>query len=310
MAESPFSLTEDELHGVFAQVPALSGQPRELEDLPGGLTNRNVKVTTPDGVFVARCSGPGAEDLDIDRDAEHRNTLAAAAAGVGAPVVDFRPDLGLLVIGYLEGVTLTNEDFSREGVVRRVAEGIKKLHDGPRFVGEFDMFERQRRYRRRCREQGFAVPAGYDDFSAEFEEIQRALAIRQEGTVPCNNDLLAANFVDDGTQMWLIDYEYSGNNDACFELGNTWTECQLTLDQLEELVTSYYGRPLRNKIARAHLQGVVSQYGWALWGSIQHAVSPLDFDFEGWGAERYEGAVAEMRSPGFRTLLDDVQAEN
>ena len=45
-------------------------------------------------------------------------------------------------------------------------------------------------------------------------------------TVPCNNDLLAANFIDDGERIWLIDYEYSGNNDACFELGNIWGECQ------------------------------------------------------------------------------------
>ena len=54
--------------------------------------------------------------------------------------------------------------------------------------------------------------------------------------MPCNNDLLAGNFIDDGGKIWLIDYEYSGNNDPCFELGNIWSEANLSLEQLEELV--------------------------------------------------------------------------
>ena len=78
-------------------------------------------------------------------------------------------------------------------------------------------------------------------YAAQFAAIREALAA-DDTTVPCNNDLLAANFVEDGDRVWLIDYEYSGNNDPCFELGNIWRECRLSLDQLDELVTSYYGR--------------------------------------------------------------------
>ena len=302
---SVFSLSDAQLDDTLAQIPALAG-PRTVEVLSGGLTNRNVKVTTPAGVFVARCSDDNAQALDIDRDAEHENTRAAAESGVGAPVVDYRPDLGVLVIGYVEGATLHNDDFARDGIVSRVAAGIRQLHDGPRFVNTFDMYERQPRYRATCRDQGYRMPDGYDDFARQFEDIRVALAVRDEGTVPCNNDLLAENFIDDVDRMWLIDYEYSGNNDPCFELGNTWTECKLTADQLDELVTAYYGRRRPEKIARAHLQAIVSQYGWALWGFIQQAVSPLDFDFWGWGMERFEGAVEEMRAPGFAQLLDVV----
>ncbi len=302
---SVFSLSDAQLDAKLAQIPALAG-PREIEVLSGGLTNRNVKVTTPSGMFVARCSDDNAEALDIDRDAEHANTRAAAEAGVGAPVVDYRPDLGVLVIGYVEGVTLHNDDFSRDGIVPRVAAGIRQLHEGPRFVNEFDMFERQPRYRATCRDHGYRMPEGYDDYAEQFEDIRTALAVRDEGTVPCNNDLLAENFIDDTDRMWLIDYEYSGNNDPCFELGNTWTECKLSIDQLDELVTAYYGSRRPEKVARAHLQAIVSQYGWALWGFIQQAVSPLEFDFWGWGMERFEGAVEERRSPGFSALLDEA----
>ena len=166
---------------------------------------------------------------------------------------------------------------------------------------------RQPGYLRTVRDNGFALFPGYEEHLDRFEQIRRVLSVRDEGTVPCNNDLLAGNFIDDGEKVWLIDYEYSGNNDACFELGNISTECDLDLDQLAELVTAYYGRPLRNKIARARLQAIVSQYGWSLWGAIQAAASTLDFDFTGWGQERYEKARAGFEGADFPGLLEEVQ---
>jgi thiamine kinase-like enzyme len=128
--------------------------------------------------------------------------------------------------------------------------------------------------------------------------------------VPCNNDLLAGNFVDDGAKIWLIDYEYSGNNDACFELGNTSTECDLDDDQVDELVTTYFERPLRNKLARVRLQALVSAYGWALWGAIQASASTIDYDFDSWGLEHFEKAARGFTSDGFESLLEDVTRDD
>jgi thiamine kinase-like enzyme len=297
----------DDLDDRLDRVPELAGSPRTVERLPGGLTNLNLKVTTPAGRFVARIFQGDAELLGIDRDAEHLNTQAAAVAGVGAPVVVYRPDLEMLVIGFLDGVTYDNTSFTRPGVIPRVAQAVRSLHQGPRFVNEFDMFTRQPGYLRTVRDNGYELFEGYEELDDLFREIQRALSVRDEGTVPCNNDLLAGNFVDDGEKLWLIDYEYAGNNDACFELGNISTECDLDRDQLEELVDAYYGRPLRNKVARARLQAVVSQYGWSLWGAIQASASSIDFDFMGWGRERYEKAASAFASTEFPRLIEDVQ---
>ena len=139
----PFSLNASELNALLDELPAIAGQSRQVEDLSGGLTNRNVKVTTPTGVYVARFADTTSTLLGIDRDQEHYNSRAAAQAGVGAPVIDYRPDLGILLIGYLNGKTLCNEDFQRPGVVSKVAAACRALHSGPRFRGRFDMFERQ-----------------------------------------------------------------------------------------------------------------------------------------------------------------------
>ena len=301
-------LTDAQLNELFEEIPILAGRPRQLQELSGGLTNRNVKITTPDGMYVARCTDTATNMLGIDRDREYYNTKAAEQAGVGAQVIDYRPDVGILLLGYLEGQTLCDDDFQRPEILGKAAAAIRTLHSGPRFQGRFDMFERQPSYLKTVMDNGFRIPDDYLDHADTFDEIARVLTATDQTTVPCNNDLLAGNFIEDGDKMWLIDYEYSGNNDPCFELGNTWSEVGMSTDQLDELVTAYYGRRLRHKTARAHLQGLVAKYGWTLWGCIQNGSSTIEFDFWEWAMERYEAAIAEFKGPNLARLLDDVQA--
>ncbi|HEV7452891.1 MAG TPA: phosphotransferase [Pseudonocardiaceae bacterium] len=296
-----------ELAALLDRMPCTAGRPRTVEDLPGGLTNRNLKVTTPDGAEVVRISAGATGLLSIDRDNEHANSHAAATTGVGAPVRDYLPGEGVLVVGFLPGRILTNDDLADPAVLGRVARSCRTLHAGPRFVADFDMFDTQRRYLKIVRAHGFRLPSRYLEFAPAVARIERALAVCSEPTVPCNNDLLAANLIDDGAQVWIIEYEYSGNNDACFELGNIWSEADLSLAHLEELVGQYYGRTLRNKLARARLLGLMSKYGWTLWASIQGGASSLDFDFWSWGMEKYDRAVVEFNSPHFDRMLEDVQ---
>ncbi len=304
-AEPDSDLAAD-LDALLDAIPCTAARPRVVEDLPGGLTNRNLKVTNADGCCVVRIpaenstttAGPGL--LGIDRDAEHANSVRAAQAGVGAPVLHYRPGAGLTV-GFLPGTALTDRDLHDPAVLARVAQACRRLHAGPRFVGEFDMFAVQARYRAVVAEHGFRVPPRYDEFAPVVARIRAALGPRV--SVPCHNDLLAANLIDDGRRVWLIDYEYSGNNDPCFELGNIWSEAALPVELLDVLVTAYFGRPRPAQVARARLFGLMSKYGWTLWAAIQDATSPLEFDFWSWGLEKYDRAVAEFDGPDLEHLL-------
>jgi thiamine kinase-like enzyme len=297
--------------GDLGRLAVLAGRSWSVAELPGGLTNLNLRVTSDDGReprldVVVRCSRGDASLLGIDREAEHHNTIAAAAAGVGAPVVEFRPDLGMLVIGFLPGRALVDHDFTDPDVLARAARSVRTLHAGPRFASEFDMFARQAAYLVTIRDQGFRLPAGYDDHAEAWDAVRRALTASAGPTVPCNNDLLAANFIDDGEQVWLIDYEYSGNNDPCFELGNTAAECGFTPEMTEAWTEAYFGAPTPADLARVRLQSLCSSYGWSLWGFIQAAASPLDFDFWSWGLERFEKASATFADPVFERLLAEA----
>ena len=297
------------LDDVLQAVPELRNA-QSVVPLTGGLTNTNYKVTSPDGCFVVRISGKDTSLLAIDRENEVHNTIAAAETGVGAPFVASLPEHDALVLGFLEGEVMDSEKLRRGDRLVAIASACRRLHAGRRFLHDFDMFEIQRGYLEIVRERGFRLPARYEDFEPQIRLVERALRVRPEQPVPCNNDLLAENFIDVGGEMRLIDYEYSGNNDPSFELGNVWSESNLSLEQLEELVREYYGRTLRNKVARARLWGLMSKYGWTLWGSIQDGISDLEFDFWGWAMEKYDRAVAEFDGPDFERLLADVQRDD
>jgi thiamine kinase-like enzyme len=295
------------------RLACLAGRSWRVDGLPGGLTNVNLRVrTTDEGEpldLVVRWGQADVRLLGIDRDAEHANTDAAFRAGVGAEVVEYRPDLSMLVIGFLAGTALVDRDFADAGVMRRAADAVRRLHAGPRFTGDFDMFARQAGYLEVVRQNGMRLPPGYADHAAAWDDVRRALVAAPRPTVPCNNDLLAANYLDDGTRVWLIDYEYSGNNDACFELGNTGTECGFSDEQVDAWCEAYFGDPTAADRARVRVQALCSQYGWALWGFIQEATSPLDFDFHSWGMERYDKAEATFRGGDLPRLLEQVADE-
>lgn len=298
------------VEALLDRIPATSARPRTVEDLPGGLTNRNLKVTTPDGSVVVRISASDNDLLAIDRDHEHANSVAAAAAGAGAPVVDYLPDEGVLVVGFIEGRTLCDDDMRDPANLPRVAEACRRLHSGPRFVNDFDMFAVQRRYLDAVRRNGFRLPYRYHDLMPAVERIRAALAVHPLPTVPCNNDLLAENFIDDGTRLWLIDYEYAGNNDPCFELGNIWSEAAMPSEHLHALIEAYYGRRSNALVARARLLGLTAKLGWTLWASIQDGTAAgrdVHFDFWSWGMEKYERAVAEIDGGELEHLLEDVR---
>ena len=298
------------IEDILPRVEQLAGDDRVVTELPGGLTNTNYKVVAGGRSYVVRVSSKDAGLLAIDRDNEYQNSVAAADAGVGAGVVAYLPELGALVLDFIEGSTMSAEQLRSGERLREVAEACRELHACRPFRDDFNMFRTQERYIEIVQRRGLRLPERYLEFGAKVRMIERAMAVRDEGAVPCNNDLLAENFIWTGERFRLIDYEYSGNNDAMFELGNVWSESNLSLAQLDELVAHYYGRPLANKVARARLHGLMSKYGWTLWASIQDGVSTLDFDFWGWGMEKYERAVAEFDGPDFEQLCEDVKRDD
>ena len=287
--------------GALLDQVALVKNRSSVTELSGGLTNRNLAIESDGNKYVARISSNSSDLLNINREDEYKNSIIASDAGIGATVYDFLPGKGLLLIGYINGKTFGADDIAHN--LPRVAKAVRTLHGAKPFVSDFNMFTLQKRYLDIVQSNNFIYPDKYLDYEGHVADLKKALSVLPAEIVPCNNDLLPGNFIDDGEKIWLIDYEYSGNNDACFELGNIWAEAFLEYDALVELIDAYYGSHRPEKIARAWLQSLMAKYGWTLWAAIQASISDIDFDFREWGGEKFDLAQSQFTSELFKKSL-------
>jgi thiamine kinase-like enzyme len=292
---------------VVAKISDWHGRDVQIQHLSGGLTNTNYKVLVDGKPFFIRVPGEGTELLAIDRKNEYHSSKAAANAGVGPKILYHFPEYSVMVLEFLDGKTMSKDSLNEPRMPARMAQAIKRLHAGERFLLDFNMFRLTEYYLRLCKEREIKIPDGYLERIATIDRIEEAMSVKPLATVPCNNDLLAENYIDDGRQLWLIDYEYSGNNDPTFELGNTCQEMQFNDEQIREVCAAYFGEATPALIARMKLNMIMSDVGWGLWAAIQANISTIDFDFWGWAIERWGRAVEKMDSAEFAVWMKEVE---
>ena len=292
---------------VVDKIPEWEDKKISIAPLSGGLTNSNFKVEVDGNPYFVRVPGESTELLAINRENEYHNSKAAFEAGVGPKVLYHLPEYSVMVLEFLNGRTMSKDSLNEAGMPTRMAQAIKKLNQGPRFLLDFNMFRLTEYYLSLCKERAIKIPDGYSERMSTIAQIEKAMSINPLTTVPCNNDLLAENYIDDGNKLWLIDYEYSGNNDPTFELGNTCQEMQFNDAQISEVCAAYFGEATADKIARMKLNMIMSDAGWGLWAAIQAKISTIDFDFWDWAIERWGRAEKKMDSIEFEGWLRDVQ---
>jgi thiamine kinase-like enzyme len=288
---------------VLDRVEAWRGREVSATELSGGLTNTNHLVTVDGERYVVRIPGRSTELLAVDRENERHNAAAAATTGVAPAIVEVLGNLDVMVIEYVDGTTMFSAALRTPDMARRVAAALKRLHAGPRFLKDFDMFRLTEFYLGVCDERDVKIPDGFREHLDDVGAVERALGVRSLPSLPCHNDLLAENYIDDGAQLWIVDFEYSGNNDPTFELGDTAQESALDADLRAILCEAYFGEATPALLARMDLQAVMADVGWTLWAAIQAEISTIDFDFWGWAVERWDRALAVFGSQEFGRLL-------
>jgi thiamine kinase-like enzyme len=299
-------MTIPSIEQVIATIPEWAGRVVTAERIPAGLTNSNWRVDVDGTPFFVRIPGADTDLLAVDRANEIHNTIAAAAAGVAPQVAQTVPEWDVFALEWLDARTMSNEGLRAEGMPARIAATLRQLHAGPRFRDDFDMFRVSERYLALVDERSIPIPAGYREHLDLLPRIEAALAAKPLPSVPCHNDLLAENYLDDGARLWLVDWEYSGNNDPAFELGNLAQELGYDDAQIEELCASYFGEASPTLLARMRLQMIMSDVGWTLWAAIQARISTIDYDFTGWAEERWSRATSALDGPDFETWLEAV----
>ena len=276
-----------------------------VQALDGGITNLNYRIQVGPQTFVVRLPGRNSKHLGIDRQCEHACSVAAHTSGVAPEVIAFLDDLGVLVTRLAPGRPVTDDAMRRPEMLRRVAQAMRRYHEGPDFPGTFWPFQVVRDYLATSAPRGAPIPDRFDWMIAEANRLEAALA-RPSTPRPCHNDLLRANFLDDGEHLWIIDWEYAAMGDPFFDLGNFAVHHQLTDEQERVLLEAYLGRVTSGAVARLKLMKIISDLREAMWAMVQVTISMLDHDFVGYGRKHFDRYSAQLQDPRLPGWLVDA----
>jgi thiamine kinase-like enzyme len=277
------------------------------EPLGGGITNHNYKVSVDGETFVARI--PGAEtELFIDRDNELDCTAEAGRTGVAPELVYHLKPENVTVIRFIDARTLSTEEIAgNNDVIKRVIRSIRVIHEKAVFKKRFDPFATIRRYMDRyIGKYDVPVPPDIDWMLSLCADIEGAMHRNKPPDAACHNDYLSENFMDDGEKIWIIDWEYGGQGDPYFDLGDFAVEHPFRREQEELIIQEYCGALHRENLYRMLLYKIVSDLWWGLWATIQWKVSKIPFDFYAYANNRFDRLRGNAGDKDFNTWLDRV----
>ena len=268
-----------------------------------GLTNVNWLVADHKGArYVVRLPGTGTSQY-IDRRAEEVAARSAADAGVNADVVFFDPSDGLMLTRFVDGAaTMDAARFASDhSAVARAGEVFRRLHTTARpFAADFTLFPMIDEYKALLADKGATLPDGYEVVQDSAGAVRAALEAHPVPLVASHCDPLCENFLDTGERMYLIDYEYAGNNDPMWDLGDLSVEGAFTAEQDDVLLRAYFGgAPPADQVGRMVAYKALCDLLWTLWGVIQHVNGNPADDFWAYAVGRFERCQALMSSPAF-----------
>ena len=295
----------DELTGALRRLPELATGELTFTALSGGITNRNFLVSgAADGSrYVVRLAGNDTHLLGISREVEHAATVAAAGVGVGPEVVAFIRPEGYLVTRFIEGRPIDEAEMRTPDRLRAVGDTLRRIHDGPAIPGLFVPLRIVEAYRALALARGVAIPPEYELAQSIARRIELSCLTAPVELKPCHNDLLNANFIDDGARIRIVDWEYAGMGDPFFDLGNFSINHELDADADAVLLAAWAGEVRSADLARITLMRVVSDFREAMWGVLQQGISTLDVDFVAYAAEHFDRLLTVAGRPAFERAL-------
>jgi thiamine kinase-like enzyme len=281
----------DHIRDDVAALPLWDGRPT-FEPLPGGISNLSFVATDRSGKYVVRLT----RDFpfhNVYRDREVAVARAAHELGFAPEVVHAEP--GLMVSRYLDAHALKPEGVQRD--IARIVEMLQRFHrDMAPFASDFvfDTFAINRDY---CRQlDGHASAADRAQWAELNDSFEAAQVPLQQ--VFGHHDLLAGNILDDGTRLWLIDFEYSGRGAPMFDLANLSSNCGFSAEQRAELLTAFFGAPNADHVRAHRAMEAASLLREALWSlvSARH-IHERDVDYV---------SYAELNFARLREVVGDL----
>lgn len=278
----------------IAALPCWRGAPR-IAPLAGGMTNRNYVVEDGAGRHVVRLGADMPHHM-ILRWHEAAAARAAHAAGLSPEIEHAQP--GILVMRHVDGRSLTPEDLRDRARLPAIAALLRRCHrELPRHLAgpalAFWPFQVVRSYIAALRAAASPWAARLDGFAALADRLEDGLAPMP--FVFGHNDLLAANLIDDGRRLWLIDWDYAGFGSPLFDLANLASNNALSSGDEAALLEAYFGAPadaaLRRDMAAMRIVSLLRE---TLWSMVSELHPTVAFDYAAYTRENLARLEAEI----------------
>jgi thiamine kinase-like enzyme len=298
----------DDLSPILQRIPQLSeSQILEIDELTGGITNKNYKIITEGGRYVLRLGGNETRYLGIDRKNEYECSYQASVIGIAPVPVAFLEPEGYILAEFISGKGIPAEKIGLEENLKRVVESMKAYHSLDFFPGSFSPFRVAEDYAKTARKFSVKLPDKIDWYLDRSREIENAIyELEPLQPHPCHNDLLNGNFIDDGNRIRILDWEYAGMGDIFFDLGNFAIQHEFTDEQDEMLLRVYFTSPNDSQRGHQKLMKIMSDLREAMWAQVQIGVSKLDFDYAAYGQKYFERFESSTISSEYRDWLRAV----
>lgn len=293
---------EQQLQNAVNSVPGWTWNEVEVSPLDGGVTNSNFVAIHKGKKHFMKVYGAGTESF-INRDGSNDAALQAHEMGIGPTVLHYDKDTGLEVIEFLEGYRAsTNADYARNDFLEHVIDLYAKFHSGKPLSDTKNVFEMTDEHIEQGTELGVDRPVDFNFLHKQYSKAKQAFFASGLDLVPCHNDPMPGNFMVtmDGetiTDMKLIDYEYSSNNERAYELGVFLAEVFVDEKTSLEMIERYFGDVRPEMVARVTVARAVADMKWGSWAVQQRKLQDWDFDYQKYGIWKYARARMMFNDP-------------
>jgi len=283
-------------------IPEWDGESIKVNQINSGITNINFEVTVGKKSFFL--SIPDSELLNIDYKNKYYNNKICGEINISPRVTHFIESENLLVTEFVKSKVSSLVMYQSSKEIEQLVKNIKLLHNAKPFLKNFNMFSQISAFQNILKRD--YLPKKLLKYVNRIKTLKQKLYLPNDKLVPCHNDLLAENIMNKDNKILIVDFDYSGNNDPCFELGNLSVEMEYDDEQINKLVRSYYGEINENIISRVNLQRIVSDIGWSLWSYVQVENSNINFDYNTYAIYRLERAINMMESKEYELWIDNI----
>ena len=285
-------------------IPEWNGKSIKVNPINAGITNINFEVIVGKKSFFLSMPYSNSELLNIDYRNKYYNNKICGEINISPRVTHFIESENLLVTEFIKSKCSSLVIFQSSKEIEQLVKNIKLLHNANPFLKNFNMLSQISYYQNILKKD--YLPQKLNRYVNNIKSLKNKLYLPNHKLVSCHNDLLAENIINKNNQIFIVDFDYSGNNDPCFELGNLSVEMEYDDEQINKLVKSYYGEINENIISRVNLQGIVSDIGWSLWSYVQVKNSNINFDYSTHAIYRLERAINKMESKEYELWINNI----